>query len=349
MASNFTCRTCLRALRTPRGLQAKSNSLAQPAPFIQRARPILACPKSTKASPSAAAQKVKTTPNVAPRPNAAKPPATTSTYVAPKPKESVAEVEAQPLEQEYQGDPETSAGSLIGTNQENYASYCATDFFFRECKRPAAYTIGEVKHTEERPKNEAGEDVGVPQEGADWYEILDLEPTFHAWAQITMLHVYLLITRLRHLPPSSFKIWEQHLTDHLFVTAEDNMVVYHGLNAASIRNKYLKDLFNQWRGLLAAYDEGIMRGDATLAEAVWRNIFKGADVDAVQIAMVTSWIRKEMSRLEGMTDDMLVLGKWKFGGLREEEARVLVESRWMKAPFEEAEEVEERVAEVKKA
>ncbi|KAK5141201.1 Serine carboxypeptidase 3, partial [Cryomyces antarcticus] len=67
------------------------------------------------------------------------------------------------------------------------------------------------------------------------------------------------------------------------------MATYHGMVARGTRNKYLKDLFIQWRGVLAAYDEGLIRGDAVMAAAVWRNVFKGDEnVDAEKLALIVA-------------------------------------------------------------
>ena len=58
------------------------------------------------------------------------------------------------------------------------------------------------------------------------------------------------------------------------------MDVVHDMGSSSIRQRYLKDLFVQWRGVILAYDEGLVKGDAVLAAAVWRNLFKAReDVD----------------------------------------------------------------------
>lgn len=38
---------------------------------------------------------------------------------------------------------------------------------------------------------------------------------------------------------------------------------------------YMKDMLEQYHGSIAAYDEGLVRGDAVLAAALWRNMFGG--------------------------------------------------------------------------
>ena len=117
------------------------------------------------------------------------------------------------------------------------------------------------------------------------------------------------------------------------------MITSHRISARSIRNKYLKDLFLQWRGLTAAYDEGLARGsDAVLATAVWRNIFKAdEEVDLRNLGVVVSYLRGILNGLEGIEDEGIAGGDVVFGDLGSEREGVLVTSRLMKAPFVEIE------------
>jgi cytochrome b pre-mRNA-processing protein 3 len=86
------------------------------------------------------------------------------------------------------------------------------------------------------------------------------------------------------------------------------MDVMHGIYSRTIRNKYLKDLFVQWRGILAAYDEGMTRGDAVLGAAIWRNIWKaetigpdGKEFDWGKVASIVGYMRRvtqDLSKVE---------------------------------------------------
>lgn len=150
------------------------------------------------------------------------------------------------------------------------------------------------------------------------------------WAQITMLHMYLLTCRLRMFPPQHAPTWHQHLLDHFFFLAEDRMVTTHNMAARSVRNKYLKDLFVQWRGLMAGYDEGLMKGDTVLATAVWRNIFKGDEnVDFRSVGQIVSYIRGVLQGLEKMSDEGIAGGEMVFGNPESERDGILVKSRMM--------------------
>ena len=159
---------------------------------------------------------------------------------------------------------------------------------------------------------------------------LGLTPTFNTWAQITFLHMYLLTVRIRCFPPSHAPAWHQHLLDHFFYLAEERMTVTHNVHARAVRNKYLKDLFLQWRGLTAGYDEGLMKGDAVLAASVWRNVFKGdEEVDLRKLGAVVSYMRRCLNGLDGAADEHFVSGNVTFGDPGGEAAWVRVRSKMM--------------------
>ena len=135
------------------------------------------------------------------------------------------------------------------------------------------------------------------------------------WAQITFIHMYMLQVRFRMFPDTHAGIWVQHLTNHAFYGAEDRLVIWHKLNSNSLRQKYLKDIVAQWRAVLLSYDEGLYKGDAMLAAAVWRNLFGAKeDVDFQKLAQVVSYMRREIQRLDKASDDDVANGQWKFQG-----------------------------------
>jgi len=114
------------------------------------------------------------------------------------------------------------------------------------------------------------------------------------------------------------------------------MVSLHNIAARSVRNKYLKDLFVQWRGVLAAYDEGLAKGDAVLASAVWRNIFAGDEnVDAAAVANVVSYLKKNLRDFDRIADSDIASGDISFSDAVREAALVDRESQAMKQPIPE--------------
>ncbi|KAF2875306.1 ubiquinol-cytochrome C chaperone-domain-containing protein [Massariosphaeria phaeospora] len=197
---------------------------------------------------------------------------------------------------------------------ETYVAYGATERLMKECARPGDYKIPQSMDTKaEIPTDEHGVQIG---EGTGWwYETLGLTPTFVNWAQITFIHMYMLQVRIRMFPATHAPLWIQHLTNQAFYAAEDRLVVWHQVNASSLRQKYLKDVFSQWRAVLLSYDEGLIKGDAVLAAAVWRNLFGAReDVDFQKLAQVVGYMRREIRRLDLATDDEVADGGWAFNG-----------------------------------
>lgn len=126
--------------------------------------------------------------------------------------------------------------------------------------------------------------------------------------------MYLLTVRFRAFQKhETAHEYSRNLVDHFSHTAEVRMDILHGLTQRPIRVKYLKDLFLQWRGVLIAYDEGLVKGDAVLGAAVWRNLFKGSatgpdgkEVDWTQVARIVAYMRRVLNELAAVDDASLV-------------------------------------------
>ncbi len=200
-------------------------------------------------------------------------------------------------------------------------TYGISQSLFTICSQQANYTIPSSQRQglltgQGPPKTSSGEDLGIadPPLPADspssssapawWFHTLSLPPTFSTWSQVSYLHMYMLVVRLRALPDAATVAKYQHyLLDHFSHAAEDKMVLLHGMSARGIRNRYLKDLFLQWRGVLAAYDEGLVKDDAVLGSAVWRNLFKGGEeVDWERVAEVVGFVRRGVGLLAEVGD-----------------------------------------------
>lgn len=199
---------------------------------------------------------------------------------------------------------------------ETYVVYGYAEQFFKSCAAQAPYTIPENLRTQVvtgrgPPKTAQGEDIGIPDESSSanlgsvfWHDKLGLLPTFSSWSQVTYLHFYILLVHFRTMEDySALQMHQRYLIEHFSQNAEDKMVLLHTIDARGIRNRYLKDLFMQWRGCIAAYDEGLVKGDAVLGAAVWRNLFKGEEgVDWEKVAVVVAYMRRCINILGGYQD-----------------------------------------------
>ena len=112
------------------------------------------------------------------------------------------------------------------------------------------------------------------------------------------------------------------------------MAVWHNISARGARNKYLKDLSQMWRGVLLSYDEGVIKGDAVLAGAVWRNVFKGDEnADIEDIAVVTALLRGQLRMLDRLSDADIGAGRVEFQDPAKYKMLVSRESPMMKKGF----------------
>ncbi|PNY26933.1 CBP3-like protein [Tolypocladium capitatum] len=192
-----------------------------------------------------------------------------------------------------------------GSLAESYRVLGASERLYQACSKAADYHITEQQRkNDEVERLEDGEELGNPVDGDNvWHKTFNLQPSFSTWSHVTMLHLYLLNARLRMLDGDAYRNWQQQLVDHFFFECEKKMHLDHGITSSALRQRYLKDIFVQWRGLLLAYDEGLIKGDAILASAVWRNLFKGTpDVDPRALLAIVGWMRSSLAALEGTSD-----------------------------------------------
>ncbi|CEQ40233.1 SPOSA6832_01832, partial [Sporobolomyces salmonicolor] len=106
-----------------------------------------------------------------------------------------------------------------------------------------------------------------------FYEECSLPPSFQAWFSLTTLHVWLLSVRFRALPAPLGRTYIQELINHMFIDMELRIRGPYAVTQSRLIKGYMKDMLEQYHGSCAAYDEGLVRGDAVLAAAVWRNVF----------------------------------------------------------------------------
>ncbi|EHY59513.1 Serine carboxypeptidase 3 [Exophiala dermatitidis] len=230
---------------------------------------------------------------------------------------------------------------------QTYITYGQTDILFKSCAKQADYFIPEDQRMQiltgkTPPKAADGADLGQPVgEPSWWFNTLDLPPTFSTWSGVTFLHMYLLTVRLRDIQDAAaFQSYHRYLIEHFSQQAEEKMIIQHNMTARGVRNKYLKDLFLQWRGNILAYDEGLLKGDAVLGAAVWRNLFRGQeDVDWEKVALVVGFMRRVISKLGLMrVHDILhgmdgPNGHWALAQ-KDAEALVARDSKGITEPFE---------------
>lgn len=146
-----------------------------------------------------------------------------------------------------------------------------------------------------------------------FYEDLKLPRTFSQWFQITILHEWILFVRMRAMPFKYGKNYQQKLVDRTFSDVELRLYDEMNVNSGRIADQYLKDFNSQLRGAVFAYDEGFFTDDATLAAAIWRNLFGGRkNVDMVHLEAMVRYVRAQLYVLSKISDREFATGKFKF-------------------------------------
>ncbi|KAF3938318.1 hypothetical protein ABW19_dt0209242 [Dactylella cylindrospora] len=116
------------------------------------------------------------------------------------------------------------------------------------------------------------------------------------------------------------KLWQQQLVNHYFFDLEDLLTNRHKVTQATLRQKNLKELFEQFRYAILSYDEAFIRGDAHMAAALWTNIFLlREDMDFHKLAVVVSYVRRILSGLERLDEDTILGAGVYFGNPMDEE------------------------------
>ncbi|ODQ67235.1 hypothetical protein NADFUDRAFT_81785 [Nadsonia fulvescens var. elongata DSM 6958] len=142
-----------------------------------------------------------------------------------------------------------------------------------------------------------------------YYETLGLPKTFNQWFQIVALHEWMLFVRLRAMPAKYGKLYQQKLVDRTFLDMELRLKNEMNINSTSIIDKYLKDFNLQLRGCVVAYDEGFYSDDATLAAALWRNLFNGdKNIDIVHLETMVRYVRTQLYVFDNMSDREIGMG-----------------------------------------
>ncbi|KAJ3209800.1 hypothetical protein HK099_008431 [Clydaea vesicula] len=143
---------------------------------------------------------------------------------------------------------------------------------------------------------------------------LNLIDNFQTWFSITVLHMWILNARLRQEGPAG-KEMRQELFNHLWLDVEIQ------LDKAGARKNVgtlIKGLIDGYYGQTLAYDEGLAKGDAVLASALYRNVFRAnvnSDnkfVNLVELGKLTEYVRLQLQNLENSVRADVLTSRTKF-------------------------------------
>lgn len=205
--------------------------------------------------------------------------------------------------------------SLFNINMDKFrAAPVAGGYYYNLCKAQALVDLGDPLSKEENKKDRRVpvKPVKPPvlsETAKFWYEELGMPMTFARWFQIVVLHEWMLFVRMRALPPAVAQEYQQLLVDAMFVDIEKRLSTEIRILSNRIIQNYMKDFNLQLRGAMLSYDEGLIKGDAVLAAALWRNLFDGdPNVDAEHVKRVVGYVRAQLYLFEKTSDRDFAVG-----------------------------------------
>ncbi|EEB06101.1 ubiquinol cytochrome-c reductase assembly protein Cbp3 [Schizosaccharomyces japonicus yFS275] len=140
-----------------------------------------------------------------------------------------------------------------------------------------------------------------------WYKECGLSMSFQSWFQVAQLHIWLLTTRIRCFPKDQASAFSQALADVFFEDMERRMSLDFEIHSNRMVQTYLRDFNQQRSGAVYAYDQSFLSGDAEMAAAVWRNLFRSSEeVDMRLLALIVAYIRANVTHLSNLSDSVLM-------------------------------------------
>ncbi|VVT57509.1 uncharacterized protein SAPINGB_P005731 [Magnusiomyces paraingens] len=185
----------------------------------------------------------------------------------------------------------------------------AGTLYYELCKEQGYFPID----TKSGKKPTAKSGVPLSKTAKFYYGDLQLPQTFAQQFQITALHVWMLFVRMRAMPRTIGKEYQQKLVDTIFSDMEKRLSTELRIRSGSIIERYKKDFNLQLRGSVMSYDEGFFLDDATLASALWRNLFSGRpEIDESFLEQLVHYIRTQLYVLQNISDFDFSRGRFHF-------------------------------------
>ncbi|MBI1985372.1 MAG: ubiquinol-cytochrome C chaperone family protein [Rhodospirillales bacterium] len=125
-----------------------------------------------------------------------------------------------------------------------------------------------------------------------------------------LLHAFLVLRRLKRDHSRTADL-AQALFDLMFADMDRNLREM-GVGDLAVGRR-VKAMAAAFYGRIAAYEAGLDAGDATLAEALKRNLYRKANPDAAAIDAVAAYLRREALALDGQPLAGLMAGAVTFG------------------------------------
>jgi cytochrome b pre-mRNA-processing protein 3 len=142
----------------------------------------------------------------------------------------------------------------------------------------------------------------------EFYLAFAVPDTLDGRFDLLALHVFLVLRRLRDDRGRTARL-AQKLFDLMFADMDGNLREL-GVGDLSVGRK-VKVMVKALYGRIAAYESGLSQGQQ-LADALGRNLYRGAAVDDRALACMTSYVRAAAADLEEQALDALLAGQVRF-------------------------------------
>ena len=124
------------------------------------------------------------------------------------------------------------------------------------------------------------------------------------------IHTFLLLRRLKRDHAQTADL-AQALFDRMFADMDQNLRQM-GVGDLGVA-KRIKAMAKAFYGRVAAYEAGLAAEDATLADALRRNLFRKTDPRNGDVAAVVGYMRREAAALDALDLDRMMAGDVGFG------------------------------------
>lgn len=139
----------------------------------------------------------------------------------------------------------------------------------------------------------------------EFYKAAGMPDTFQSWFLVNQLHVWMCLVRLKPEGKDGRYMYRR-LVKIFWEDVEERMKVM-GVVDSSVRKNSLKELTQEFYGLILAYDEGLLSHDRVLAASLWRNMFHDKkNTDASNLASFVDYVRRQILHFENIDSEKLL-------------------------------------------
>lgn len=196
----------------------------------------------------------------------------------------------------------TLSRSVEGTKKESWLAWILSILLFKPVVR--YHLLGDLlyRYTKEHC------------ERVEWAE-LGLPATFASWFNVSLIHVWMLLVRTRTIDNEPLrKAVSQRIIDNFFLDIERGVIVTAQVTNPIIVGKTNKMLLKTYYGSLAALDEAFLKGDAQLADALYRNLyaFDTEKCSAQKLERVVLYMRRQLFKFDNFDTLPFLTGQWRW-------------------------------------